>query len=607
VARFNSKTTVLPGEANMVFISHGSRLAAVVLAASVVAMPAWAHDDGKDCKHGGSLRLVNGRIHTMDANNQIVSSVLIKNGKFADVGQGRGNDDGDCARTINLRGRTAVPGIIDVHNHIILLGLRPGRDARLENANSIAEALATLAARAAEVQPGEWVTSIGGFSRNQFSRAPDPVRFPTLAELTAAVPDHPVFIMEGFSGPGAVNALGRAFLTANGVPVGADGFVDGGGLGAATPCTTALFLLRQMQTSDSKLQGLRDAMRYAAGIGVTTHLDQGGFPFTAQGGIGDPSDGAADFDRYRAHDSVRTLYHRGELTNRIWINFLHVEQNPDTPELKARLLNSWDDFGDDMLRVLGIGEFTASSFLTPGTPEWLSGTRLVAQAGWRNENHSLNFTVPPFVPGAPLDWRVIIDGWQQVNDDMVAAGNPDGIKKLRWVLAHVPVITPDYLQKLNNLGGGVNVLGGWRWLTGTATQNGPPFRDILASGIPVGMSSDGMQISTMSPWINLYYVVTGKNARGDLINAGQTLGRNDAMRLYTANNGWFLQAEDKLGTIEEGKLADLVVLSADYFNERAVPDESIKDLRSVLTVVGGKVMYDDREGRSRDYWKAALP
>jgi len=587
----------------MVFISHRARLASVVLVASVVALPAWADD--RDCKHGGSLRLVNGRIHTMDANDQIVSSVLIKNGEFAAVGHGRGNDDGDCARTINLRGRTAVPGIIDSHNHIILLGLRPGRDARLENANSIGEALATLAARAAEAQPGEWVTSIGGFSRNQFFRAPDPVRFPTLAELTAAVPDHPVFIMEGFSGPGATNALGKAFLAANGVPVAADGFVDGGAFGVATPCTTALFLLRQMQTRDSKLQGLRDAMRYAAGIGVTTHLDQGGFPFTVPL-VGDPSDGAADFDRYRAHDSVRALYHQGELTNRIWINFLHVEEDVNTPELRARLLNSWDDFGDNMLRVLGIGEFTASAFIAPGTPAWFNGTRLVAQAQWRNENHSLNFPVFA-LPGLPLDWRVIIDGWQQVNDEMVAAGNPDGIKKLRWVLAHVPVITPDYLQKLKNLGGGVNVLGGWRWLTGTATANGPPFRDILASGIPVGMSSDGMQISTMSPWINLYYVVTGRNARGDLINAGQTLGRNDAMRLYTAANGWFLQAEDKLGTIEEGKLADLVVLSADYFNEGAVPDESIKDLRSVLTVVGGKVMYDDLDGRSGDYWKAGFP
>lgn len=582
-------------------------LAVGLFGALVAAMPSWADDDRDDerCPSGKALRLVNGKIHTMDTKDRIVSSVLIRNGRFGAVGHGSYDGDGDCVREIDLRGRTAVPGIIDSHNHIILLGLRPGRDTRLEFANSIPEALATFTARAKEAKPGEWITAIGGFSRNQFFKAPQPIRFPTLDELTKAVPDHPVFMMEGFSGPGATNALGKAFLEKNGVPVGADGFIDGGAFGVATPCTTALFLLRQMQTRDSMLQGLRDAMRYAAGVGVTTHLDQGGFPFKVPL-VGDPSDGAADFDRYRAHDSVRTLSQQGELTNRIWINFLHVEEDVSTPELRARLLNSWNDFGGNRLHVLGIGEFTASNFIAPGTPAWFNGTRLVAQAQWRNENHSLNFPVFA-LPGLPVDWKVIIDGWQTVNDEMVAAGNSDGIKNLRWVLAHVPVITPDYLQKLKNLGGGVNVLGGWRWLTGDSANNGPPFRDILASGIPVGMTSDGMQISTMSPGINLYYAVTGKNARGQLINAGQTLGRNEAMRLYTANNGWFLSAEDKLGTIEEGKLGDVVVLSGDYFDQRAVPDEKLVDLHSVLTVVGGKVVYDDLNGRSKDYWKAGLP
>src|SRR5689334_16327422 len=258
-------------------------LCAMALGAAVAA-PAWADPDD-DCKAGGSLRLVNGVIHTMDARDTVVSSVLIKNGRFAAVGHGQGADDGDCARTVNLRGRTVVPGIIDSHNHIILLGLRPGRDTRLENANSIAEALATLSARAKEAKPGEWITSVGGFSRNQFFPDPQPTRFPTMKELSAAVPDHPVFIMEGFSGPGAVNAAGKAFLVAHGVPVGTtagqdEGYVDGGAFGVATPCTTALYLLRLMQTRDSMLQGLTDAMHYAAGIGVTTHLDQGGFPFT---------------------------------------------------------------------------------------------------------------------------------------------------------------------------------------------------------------------------------------------------------------------------------------------------------------------------------------
>src|SRR5689334_13536769 len=258
-------------------------LTCAALALAIGSAAARANDD--DCDAGTSLRLVNGRIHTMDKHDSIVSSVLIKNGRFAEVGGGGQPEQGACAKTVNLQGRTVVPGIIDSHNHIILLGLRPGRDARLENANSIAEALATLAARGKEAKAGEWVTSVGGFSRNQFFPDPQPTRFPTMKELSAAVPGHPVFIMEGFSGPGAVNAAGKAFLVAHGVPVGTtagqdEGYVDGGAFGVATPCTTALYLLRLMQTRDSMLQGLTDAMHYAAGIGVTTHLDQGGFPFT---------------------------------------------------------------------------------------------------------------------------------------------------------------------------------------------------------------------------------------------------------------------------------------------------------------------------------------
>src|SRR2546428_3135922 len=161
----------------MEFSSRRAGLGAVALAACIAAAPAWADDD-EECKQGGSLRLVNGKIHTMDAKDSIVSTVLVKNGKFAAVGHRGGDNDEGCARTINLHGRTVVPGIIDSHNHIILLGLRPGRDARLENANSIKEALDTLAARAKEAKPNEWVTSIGGFSRHQFVSDAKTIRFP---------------------------------------------------------------------------------------------------------------------------------------------------------------------------------------------------------------------------------------------------------------------------------------------------------------------------------------------------------------------------------------------------------------------------------------------
>lgn len=569
-------------------VRRSNWLAAGALVAAVTAQGAWAAA-ADDCEGNSSLRLVNGKIHTMDAKDSVVHSVLVKNGRFSAVGPNGMADADRCTRTIDLRGRTVVPGIIDNHNHIVLLGLRPGRDTRLEFANSIPEALATLAARAKEVKPGEWITSIGGFHRNQFTPAPQPIRFPSLGELSTAVPNHPLFIMESFSGPGATNALGKAFFEANGVTVGADGSIA-----ANAPSLTALFLLRQMQTHESKLQGLEDAMAYAAAVGVTTHLDQGGFP-----AVGDATDGAANFPQYTAFDSLRTLYGKGKLTNRIWLNFLHLEPGPETPELRARLDNVFNDFGDDMVKIVGIGEFTTGPvFGFAGSQHWKDATKMVAEAGWRNENHSLGFG---------NDWQQIIDGWQAVHDKLVDEAKPDGIKNLRWVLAHVPFINQTYIGRLKNLGGGISVLGGWRWLTGTSAQNGPPFRDILASAIPMGMSSDGMQISVMSPWVNLYYVVTGKNARGEAINANQTLSRNEALRLYTANNGWFLNAEDKLGTIEVGKLADLVVLSADYFDAGAVPDEKLKDLHSVLTIVHGRIVHEDLDGRKSAYWKAGLP
>jgi len=194
---------------SIVRLRRAALLAGAFTALLAAAMPSLADNDRDDerCAGNKALRLVNGRIHTMDAKDRIVSSVLIRNGRFAAVGHGAHDGDDDCVREIDLRGRTAVPGIIDSHNHIILLGLRPGRDTRLEFANSIPEALATFTARAKEAKPGEWITAVGGFSRNQFFKDPQPVRFPTLDELTKAVPDHPVFMMEGFSGPGATPVI----------------------------------------------------------------------------------------------------------------------------------------------------------------------------------------------------------------------------------------------------------------------------------------------------------------------------------------------------------------------------------------------------------------
>ena len=500
---------------------------------------------------GGDLALVGGKILTQDERNSTATDVLITDGRIAEVGRGL-RVRGSGVKVIDLKGRTVIPGIIDCHNHIVLMGLRPGYHTPLENAASIAEALATLKARAARVPAGRFVTTIGGFHSNQFAER----RLPTLAEIDAAVPDHPVYLQIAFSGPATTNGLGRSFFQSKGVSVGDDGAIA---IGEATQ--TALFHLRQGQTLEDQKRSTLDAMAYAVSLGVTTHFDQGGFPATNT-----PADGAAHFDQYRAYDAFQALHHEGRLSIRLRNHFLHLESDPNLPGLTARLLNTFPLFGDDMWKVIGIGEFTANGL----GDVWLDANHRVAQAGFINQVHSLTRD----------DFKTEIAGWETVN-----AKFP--ITDLRWVVAHVPFITAEWLQRLKALGGAVNVTS-WKYFSGTATDNGPPFRTIVDSGIQVGMSSDGMQIAPMNPWLHMYYAVTGKNAKGELINDGQQITRDEVMRLYTAANGWFTKEEDITGTIEPGKYGDLVVLNHDY---RTLPDEGLKTLRSVLTVVNGQIVH----------------
>lgn len=535
-----------------------------------LALPMAASAQDEDCLVN-DLLLTNGVIHTMDASDRRVDSLRIIGNRIVAIENSASPAVSNCTRTIDLKGRTVVPGLIDNHNHIVLLGLRPGHDTRLESATSIAEVLQLVQQRAADLDAGEWITAIGGFDINQFTPAPATARFPTLAELDGVAADNPVYIQQGFAGPGVTNTPGKQFLESKGISVGDDGAVAGG----QTPnaATRTLFELTRLQSAQDRRQGMQHAIDYALSLGLTTHLDQGGFPRTDS-----DADGAAVMDAYADYDSLLSLHSEGALKARIRINFLHMENDAATPQLQARLDNVFPEFGDDMLGVVGIGEFTAgaSPIILQPTETWLNGTRRVAQAGWRNENHSLTRG----------DYKTIIDGWQQIHDEL----GGDGISKLQWVVAHVPFIDEQYARKLQALGGGVSVLGGWRYISGTAEANGPPFRMLQQLGIPMGMSSDGMQISPMNPWLGLYYVVTGKNARGELINAGQTLSRSDALRLYTADNRWFLQQDD-IGSIEPGMLADLVVLDLDYFDSAAVSDEEIREIRALLTIVDGKVVH----------------
>jgi predicted amidohydrolase YtcJ len=550
-------------------VLRGGAVAGAAAALTVVTggTPASAHEDYKEGTLRADLVLYNGRIHTMDARNRVASVVAIQDGKIVYVG----NDDRAARRgfegnprTVNLRGRVAVPGLIDCHNHIVLMGNRPGYHTPLENAYSVADVQNTYRQRAREVPRGKFVTTIGGFHFNQFSE----VRLPTLAELDKALPNHPAYISIGFSGPSVTNSLGKKFFEAAALPVtvGADGSIASG-----TETGKATLALRKTLTFEDRKRSVVDAMAYAASMGITTHLDQGAFQAT-----GTPSDGAAHEDNYRMQLPFLSVYDEGRGTVRLRINFLHQDTDTNVTTLQQRLLNTFKFFGNDMVRTGAIGEFIAASYF--GGPVFLEAARRSAQAGWRIEVHSLSAT----------DFQSQIQAFEAVNAET-------SVRDLRWVVAHVPQINQEYLNRLKAIGGGVN-LTGWQYLAGNGPQSGPPFRLIVDNGIPAGMSSDGMQIAPMNPWIHAYYATTGKNARGAQINPGQQISRQELLALYTRANQWFLGGEDErlLGSLEVGRLGDVVVLSDDYFT---VPAEKLKKIRSVLTVVGGAVVHNTGDVR----------
>jgi predicted amidohydrolase YtcJ len=490
------------------------------------------------------LLLVNGRIHTMDANNRVVSQLLIRNGRFEAVG----NNVGKAAnvRTVDLRGRTVIPGIIDAHDHIVLVGNRPGWNTPLEHVFTIPEAVAALRERAKSVPAGGIITAIGTISAMQFAEG----RLPNLGELDAV--DRAVYL-QGAQGGTRANSLATTWLESRGVMVGADGTLANQAAGPAL-----LALRKELLTPETRMQGAADALEYYARLGITTHRDSGAFHAE------EPAPGIASENTYTMHAPFLALHRANRMPARLRMDFLHQDPpnaNPPLPTLSARLRNSFPNFGNDWIKTGGIGEFTGGG---------LDGLRAIARAGWRAEDHALN------LGGA----TTLI-----ANREMVNAEIP--ITNLRWVISHIPAFTPELANRAHALGMGVLV--GWG-PTRTGMNVGPPYKMLANHPIKVGYHSDGGDITLISPWLNIYTIVTGRNLAGQAILGEETLTRQQALRLATADNKWFI-GEDDLGSIEPGCRADLAVLDRDYF---AVPEEEIKRVRSLLTIVGGKAVHNER-------------
>ena len=505
------------------------------------------------CDGSQDLALINGKFLTLDDKNSVVSAVAIRNGRIAEVGR-HAQAIGPCAQTINLRGATVIPGLIDSHVHYLRAGTNPGHEVRIiETATSIAELQQMISDRARTVPVGDFITCIGGWNRNGFAER----RLPTPSELDDAAPRNPVYLSETSGGNQAVtNTSGIAFFQSQGVIVNSM-------TGTLTPAQ-GLAALQAVQTEEDKHRGTAEVMDFASSLGVTMVHEMGQGIFSL-----DPLE-----SQYRYG---LNLWRQGNLKVRHRL-YLTTSNDPGISEMQTRIVNNINRLGDDMWRLNGVGEGVTLTENRTG-PLFFDACRFVAANGWTMHTHSLTVD----------ENKAQVAAYQAAN-----AEHPIG--DLRWSLAHVNVITPDLVQALVAIGAGVTAEG-WRYTTPAgAAPLGPPWRTLLDSGIHMGGGTDGTNVGPFNPWLIISYMSTGRNNAGDLANPGESIPRLEALKIYTRGSAYFSFDDDKLGTIETGKLADLVVLSDDPLR---VSDDKLRKISSVLTLQAGKVVHGT-VGRSRD-------
>ena len=184
--------------------------------------------------------------------------------------------------------------------------------------------------------------------------------------------------------------------------------------------------------------------------------------------------------------------------------------------------------------------------------------------------------------------------FEEVNRDV-------SFKGLNWFFDHCETISDRNLERVKALGGGIAIQHRMAYqgeyfmdrYGKQAAERTPPVRKMLELGIPVGAGTDATRVASYNPWVSLYWLVTGKTVGGvSMYSDKNRLSREEALRLYSQGSSWFSSESEKKGTIAAGQMADFVALTDDYFS---ILEEKIKDIESVLTVMGGKIVHATEE------------
>jgi predicted amidohydrolase YtcJ len=544
------------------------------------------------------LILRNGRFTTLDTSNPSAGAVAVANGVFTAVG--REEDVMPLADTstsvIDLKGRRALPGLIDNHLHIIRGGLTFNMELRWDGLRRLGDAMAMLKRQVAITPPPQWVRVVGGFTAHQFEEK----RLPTIEEINAVAPDTPVFLLHLYDrallNAAALRVVGYTKDTPD-PPAGEivrDAHGNPTGLLVAKPNAGILYATLAKGPKlpfDYQLNSTRHFMRELNRLGLTGAIDAGG------GSQNYPEDYAV----------IQKLAEDNQLTIRIAYNLFTQKPKGEKTDFLNWTRTSKYKQGNDYFRHNGGGEmlvFSAADFEDfrqprPDMPPEMEGeleevVRILAQNRWPWRMHA---TYEETIARA-------LDVFERVNRDIPLAG-------LNWFIDHAETITDRSMDRIAALGGGIAVQHRMAYQGDyfverygpAAAETTPPIAKMLQKGIPVSGGTDATRVASYNPWVSLAWLVTGKTVAGlRLYPQRNCLDRETALRMWTENVTWFSNEQGRKGRLQVGQLADLIVPDRDYFS---CPEDVIADTTSDLTIVGGEVVY--AAGDFAAYDKSAPP
>lgn len=528
--------------------------------------------------------LRNGHIHTMDSGETTTTAVAIRDGRFVATGAAAEALAGPATQVIDLGGRTAIPGLIDSHVHQHQWGMNLPA-VQLLGARSIADIVARIGERARATPPGDWVIASSLWHESILAEG----RLPTRWELDSVAPNNPVFIPRG-GHVVAVNslALARAGVTRD-TPQPAGGVIvkreDGEPTGVLLIAGATVLARRVLPPPPPVAEQTRlvtQAMRDLNALGVTAVVEPG---------ITDEVAGIYRALRDQGAMTVRTwLLWRAATGEQIRRGIAAQQGWPQHPMLRTGgikwLLDGGVEGGrmNDPYRIVP-GEQTNPNYrgilLLPagGEPELLEGLRAIHRAGLQIQTHAVgDYTID-----------LITRLYGQVDREL------GPIRPLRWTVMHIFLPTPTALSEMARLGVMATaqnhpVLLGHnqrRWWGDERAAYSIPIRRIIDAGVHVGGGTDAPVVPG-DPFQSMWWMTTRGTLAGYRLGPEHAITPREALRLYTRNNAVLLGAEAELGSIEPGKLADLVVLSQDVL---AVDPERLRETRALMTLVGGRVVH----------------